>query len=201
MKPLPRNALRAGAGTSLFALAFVILPTLVLAAGGGAQEGTSGRALWDLAMRIINFAILVGIIFYFARKPVVQAIKNSIESVRTLLREAEESRQATEAKMKEAEDKLAGVDKEVADLLAAAAKESEAEKERILSEAAQALEKLKAEAALAIDQELKKAQNILKREAADAAVALAEEIISKNVKPEDHAKFVSEYLEKLEANQ
>lgn len=200
MKSSPGSAVALAARRFLWAALLLGLPALAFASGSEGGEG-GGRALWDLAMRVLNFAVLVGLLVYFARKPIASGIRNSIESVRTLLREAEESRQATEAKMKEAEDKLAGVDKEVADLLAAAAKESEAEKERILSEAAQALEKLKAEAALAIDQELKKAQNILKREAADAAVALAEEIISKNVKPEDHAKFVSEYLEKLEANQ
>ncbi len=54
---------------------------------------------------------------------------------------------------------------------------------------------------MGIDLELKKAQDVLRREAADAAVALAEEIVGKNVTPEDQARFVTEYLEKLEANQ
>jgi len=85
--------------------------------------------------------------------------------------------------------------------MATARKEGEAERERILAEAAEALEKLKRESVLAIEQELKKAKDILQRETANAAVALAEEIISKNITSEDQAKFVTEYLDKLEANQ
>jgi len=184
------------------ALLVLFQPILVLAAEHEEVSKVFGvipRDVWDLVLRIFNFLVLAGVLIYFTRKPVVNAIRNSIESVRTLLKDAEESRQASEVRMKEAEEKLSGVDREIAELLAAATRESETEKERILSEAAQALEKLKAEASLAIEQELKKAQDILKREAAEAAVALAEEIISKNITPEDQARFVDEYLEKLEA--
>ena len=123
-------------------LPLLVLPSIVLASGG--EEG-GWRSIWDLGWRIANFAILAGVLFYYARKPAVNAIRNSIESVKTLLKEARESRKASEARMKEAEDKLAGVDKEISQLLESARKEGEAERERILAEAAKALEKLKAE--------------------------------------------------------
>ena len=188
-------------GSLLLLLSLFLLPALAQASEAGYVFGIIRRDVWDLILRIINFVVLVGVLVYFVRKPLVGAIRNSIESVRTLLKDAEESRRASEAHMKESEEKLAGVDKEINDLLTAASKESEAERERILSEASAALEKLKAEAATAIELELKKAQDILRREAADAAVALAEEIIGKNVTPEDQARFVNEYLEKLEVKQ
>lgn len=194
MKPPLRTAFT----WTLRILPILVLPSIVLAAG---SEEASWRPVWDLVWRIVNFLILAGLIFHFARKPIVGALRNSIESVRNLLKEAEESRQASEARMKEAEDKLAGVDKEVSDLLAAARSEGIAERERILLEASQALEKLKGEAALAIELELKKAQDTLRKETAAVAVTLAEEIIRKKITPEDQVKFVTEYLEKLEANQ
>ena len=183
---------------TLQVLPLVIIPSIVLASG---SEESTGKQVWDLFWRIANFAILAGLLFYYTRKPIANAIKNSIESVKTLMKEASESRLSSEARMKEAEEKLAGVDKEISDLLASARKEGEAERERILAEAAEALEKLKAETSLAIELELKKAKDILKRDTADAAVALAEEILSKNITDEDQSKFVAEYLEKLEANQ
>lgn len=190
--------MRSFSRTVFRALPLLVLPSIALASGG--EEG-GVRAIWDLVWRIANFAILVGVLFYFTRKPIVSAIRSNIDSVKTLLKEARESREASEARMKEAEERLAGVDKEISDLLASARKEGEAERERILAEASEALEKLKAATAMAIDQELKKAKDMLKRETADAAVALAEEIISKKITPEDQSKFVTEYLEKLEANQ
>jgi len=182
----------------LLMLPLVILPSIALASGA---EKTTGQQIWDLFWRFANFAILAGLLFYYTRKPIAAAIKNSIESVKKLMKEAKESRKNSEARMKEAEEKLAGVDKEINELLASARKEGEAERERILAEASGALEKLKAETSMAIEQELKKAKDILKRETADAAVALAEEILSKKITPEDQSKFVAEYLEKLEASQ
>lgn len=193
---------RRGVARSILLLpALLLLPAMALASETTKVFGVIPRDVWDLILRVINFSILAGVLFYYARKPILNGIRNSIESVRTMLKEAEDSRQASEARMKEADEKLAGVDKEISDLLSAARREGEVERERILSEASQALEKLKGEAAMAIQQELKKAQDILRREAADAAVALAEEIISRKVTPEDQARFVTEYLEKLEANQ
>lgn len=193
-----RSFLRTAFTCTLRVLPFLVLPSIALASGG--EEG-GWRPVWDLVWRIVNFAILAGVLLYFTRKPAANAIRNSIESVKTLLKEAKESRIASEARMKAAEEKLAGIDREISELLAAARKEGEAERARILSEASQALEKLKSEAAMAIEQELKKAKDILKRETADAAVSLAEEIISRNITPDDQSRFVTEYLEKLEANQ
>jgi F-type H+-transporting ATPase subunit b len=193
-----RTFMRAVLKYVLMVLPLAIIPSIVLASGA---EKTTGQQVWDLFWRVTNFAILAGLLFYYTRKPIAGAIKNSIDSVKKLMKDAAESRKDSEARMKEAEAKLAGVDKEISELLASARREGEAERERILAEAGIALEKLKAETSLAIEQELKKAKDILKKEAADAAVALAEEILSKKITPDDQNKFVAEYLEKLEANQ
>ncbi|MDF1536730.1 MAG: ATP synthase F0 subunit B [bacterium] len=193
--------MRPAPGRFVLVLAAALVPVLAFAATGGEGNEGGGKAIYDLVMRIINFAVLVGALLYFARKPAVEAVRNSIESVRTMIRNAEAARKEAEVRMKEAEDRLAGVDKEIEELIANAREEAEVEKARILSDAEASVEKFKVEAAAAIEQELKKSQDILTREAAAAAVALAEEIISRKVTPEDHQRFVAEYLEKLEANQ
>jgi F-type H+-transporting ATPase subunit b len=174
------------------------MPSLVFASAG---EGTGGKALYDLIMRIVNFTVLIGLLVYFTRKPIVNGIRNSIESVRTMLREAEESRLTAEARMKEAEERLDKIDKEVAELLESARQEGETERERILTEAAEAVEKIRKDTILAMEQEVKKSKDTLKKDAAEAAVALAESIMRDKVTPEDHRKFIADYLDKLEANQ
>jgi F-type H+-transporting ATPase subunit b len=175
------------------------MPAVCAASAGG--EGGGGKAVYDLVMRIVNFLILIFILVYFARKPIVNGIKSSIESVRTLLREAEESRQIAEARMKEAEDKLSRVDREMAELLESARKEGEVERERVLAETEAAVEKIRKEMALATEQELSKSKEILQKYAAEAAVELAEKIIRENVSAEDHRRFIADYLDKMEAKQ
>lgn len=179
-------------------LTAVLIPAAALAA---ASEGSStGRHLYDLVMRIINFAILLGALIYFLRKPAKSFIENSIETIRNLITDAEKTRKTAEAKMKEAEDKLAGLSKEVEELMQHARQEGEAEKARVLTEAEEAVEKLKREVSLAIQQELKKSTEELRNEVAEIAVTIAREIIRDNIQEKDHKRFVSEYLEKLEVS-
>lgn len=184
---------------SIIVLTAVLLPAAVFAATG---EGSStGRQLYDLVMRIINFAILLGALIYFLRKPARSFIENSVEAIRKLIKDAEETRKTAEAKMKEAEEKFAGLSRQVEELMEHAREESETEKARILSEAEKAVEKLKREASQAIQQELKKSQEELRNEVAQIAVTIAREIIRENIQEKDHTRFVAEYLEKLEVSQ
>ena len=183
---------------SITVLAAVLLPAAVFA---GADGGSStGRQLYDLVMRIINFVILFGVLIYFLRKPARSFIENSIETIRKLITDAEETRKIAQAKIKEAEEKLAGLSREVEELMEHAREESEAEKARVLSEAEEAVKKLKRDASLAIQQELKKSQEELRNEVAEIAVTIAREIIQENIQEKDHTRFIAEYLEKLEVS-
>lgn len=163
-------------------------------------RGAHPAPWYDLVMRIFNFLILAAALIYFARKPVVEGIRSSIETVRTMLAEAEEARKLAESHMKEAEERLAGIDKEISDLITNAREEGRVEKERILAEAEDAVEKLKRDAVVTFDLELKKAQDVLKTEVAEMAVSLAEEIINKEISSEDQGRFVNDYIEKLEVD-
>jgi F-type H+-transporting ATPase subunit b len=156
--------------------------------------------VYDLIMRIVNFTVLLGVLIYFVRKPAVEGMRSSIESLRKMLSDAEETSKQAEARMKETEDRLAKVDEETEALVTAAHKESEIEKERILAEAEEVVQRLKGEARVYIEQELKKAQNMLREEVAGSAMDIAEQIIRKNIKQEDQRRFIIEYLEKLEAS-
>ncbi len=184
---------------SAIVLAAVLLPAAVFAAAG--EGSTTGRQLYDLVMRIINFVILFGVLIYFLRKPARNFIENSVETIRKLITDADETQKIAEAKMKEAEEKLAGLSREIDELMEHAREESEAEKARVLSEAEEAVEKLKREASQAIQQELKKSQEELRNEVAEIAVTIAREIIQENIQEKDHTRFIAEYLEKLEGSQ
>ncbi len=184
---------------SAIVLAAVLLPAAVFAAAG--EGSTTGRQLYDLVMRIINFAILFGVLIYFLRKPARSFIENSLQTIRKLITDADETQKIAEAKMKEAEEKLAGLSREIEELMEHAREESEAEKARVLSEAEEAVERLKREASHAIQQELKKSQEELRNEVAEIAVTIAREIIQENIQEKDHTRFIAEYLEKLEVSQ
>ncbi len=72
-----------------------------------------------------------------------------------------------------------------------------AERDRIIEAAHEAADKIKTQAGLSANQEFNKAISLIKKETADAAVALAEKILKKDIKKADQKKLVSEYLEGL----
>ena len=57
--------------------------------------------------------------------------------------------------------------------------------------------RIEEQARITIDQEIKKAKEELQEEISEIAVNLAEELIKKNMKPEDEKRLISEYVNKV----
>ena len=75
--------------------------------------------------------------------------------------------------------------------------EGEAEKEKIIQKAEMVAARIKEMAALSIDQEIKRSTQELKKEVAEQATQMAEELIRKEITPTDQNKLVEEYLQKV----
>ena len=66
-----------------------------------------------------------------------------------------------------------------------------------IEEAKAAAEKLQEQAKKNIEHEFQKAKQQLKAEMAEQAVAMAEELIKKDMKPKDQKRLIDEYLTKV----
>lgn len=180
----------------------VLLPVLVasvaVAAGGGEHHADSGALIKDFIWRVINFAILVGIVVWALKKANVKgSLAERQAAIEKNLKEAREARAAAEAKLKEYSEKLDKANLEVEQLRAAMMQEAEAEKQRIIAEARAAAVKIAAQAAQSADQEVLKARTELRAEAARLAVELAAGKLSGAVQKADHDRFVQDYLGKV----
>ncbi len=184
---------------NLAMIATVMIPVIAVASGGGEHHPDSGAQIKDLAWRVLNFAVLVGIMVWAIKK---SNIKGSLADRQTLieknLREAREAREAAEAKLKEYNDKLSRANFEVDALREAMLKEAEAEHQRIIAEANSAAAKVTAQASQAAAQEFLKARTELRAEAARLAVELAGGKLAGAVQKSDHDRFVQDYLGKVE---
>ena len=70
------------------------------------------------------------------------------------------------------------------------------EKERIIAEAERGAEKIKEQARVSAEQEIKKANEYIKREVARLAVGMAGEVL-KRVKPSDQERLIDESLKTI----
>ena len=186
--------------TLAYIAAFVLLASIGFASEGGegAHHVDSGAQMKDFGWRVLNFAVLVGIIVWALKKADVKGSLAARQAdIEKSLKDAETARDAAEAKLREYSVRLDQASNEIDELHAAIVREGEQEKNRIIAEATIAAEKIVAQAALSAEQETVKARNELRAEAARLAVEIATGKLTGAIQKNDHDRFVGEYLDKV----
>jgi F-type H+-transporting ATPase subunit b len=179
-------------------------------AGESEAEGEHGIQnwwTWDYKARhlpppfgfaLINFGIFALIMYRLAGKPLKNFVAERHTSIRKDLDEASRLRQEAEAKLKEYERKVAGVEAEIDALVKGIQQEAETEKQRILAAAAEQAARLKVDAQKQIAAEIARARTELRRGVIEAAVAAADEILKKQIGADDQRKMAERYVVELE---
>ena len=168
------------------------------AAHGGSL---SSEKLWDLLWRVINFAILVVILVYFGAKPIASGLSGRQKKIKNEIEDLESRRDLAEKSYHEFEEKLAGMEKEIGNIVERAIAQAEVEKVKIIEKAEQTAADIKRQAEMAIQNELMDARRRLKNDIADQATAMAEGLIKKNLTDIDQVKIIEDYLDKVGAVQ
>lgn len=156
-----------------------------------------GNQLVDLGWRVLNFLIFAAILYFAAAKPIRNFLAGRIDDIKKELGDAEKSKEDAEKRLADHLKRVDNLEVEVKELCETLRKEGEVERNRIIEAAHEAADKIKIQAGFSANQELNKAISLIKKETADAAVALAEKILKKDIKKADQKKLVSEYLESL----
>lgn len=181
----------------------LILSFILMFAGGGAGDGVwskvdpylnfPGFEFW----RFMNLAIFVGILIKLLRKPLSDAFKAKREAIRAELIQAEQEKQEALAKLTSVEGRLAQLDSERKEILAAAAQEAEAEKRRIADEAAAEVARINAQASGDIDRKSLQVRKQLRRLSAEESIRLAEEKIKSQLNAEKDSAIVKAGIQSI----
>jgi F-type H+-transporting ATPase subunit b len=161
------------------------------------EGGAHGGGSFDLVARVVNFAVLVGVIVYLLRKPLAQYLEAKSEQIRQELAEAARKREQARADRDAASARLTGIERDVAELRARAVEEAEAERARILSAAELEASRIRELARKEIATELEVARRRLKAEATELAVDLARRKLEQAVNERDRDLLFERSLEAL----
>jgi len=178
-------------------LSFIISELLL--AFAGAEETRwwdyPGFELW----KFVNLAIFVIALVFAMRKfvGVPEMFRDRKETIKRELARARMERDAALAKLKEVEERLSGLDTEVAAVKEQSAREAEEERQRIAHATEAEIVKLSEQAAREIENAGKAAKKELRRYTAEQSVRLAEEIVRREMKPEDDARLIASNIEEL----
>lgn len=183
----------------LFLIAFgltALLPAIVFAQGEHAEGHGGVGGTW----KIINFVILAVGVYLVWTKAIAGLLNKRSAEIKKAIDDAKEAKDTADRKAAEYKEKLSLLEKRISEIHAGLKLEGEAEKKRIVEEAGKASERVREQARVAAEQELKKARLEIRAEAARLAVEMAEEILKKELKPEDQERLVRGYLNNLRLN-
>ena len=174
--------------------AFLSSLILFAAAGGEAPWWNKpGLEVW----KFVNLFIFLAVLIYILRRPLSEAFKARREGIRRELMRAQEERNAALAKLEEVEARLSRLDAEVTEIRTQSTKEAADERERLRLATEAEIEKLREQSRREIESAGKAARQELREFAAEQSVRLVEEMIRRDIKPEDDARLVSLRVEEL----
>ena len=154
-----------------------------------------GFELW----KFVNLAIFAGgLVYLMTRKMKLgEAFKTRRETIKQELAKAQQERDAALTKLKEVEDRLARLDSEVSTIREQSKREVAEERERIAKSTEIEIAKLGEQAKREIESAGKTARHELRNYAAATSVRLAEEIIRREIRPEDDARLLQRNVQEL----
>lgn len=183
---------RRTAAAALTLVLLIVLPADVFAATEGDHEG-----ILPTIARLFNFAVLAGVLVYFLRAPIQEYLRTRSGEIRQDLVTAAEMRRTATAQLEQIQRQLASLPAELEALKTRGA-------EDIASEEARIAETAKAERARLLDQtrreiamRLRIARRELTEHAAQLAVQVAGQRISRTITAEDQLRLLDRYTEQL----
>jgi F0F1-type ATP synthase membrane subunit b/b' len=172
-----------------------------------AGEGTSWWSRLDPylnypgfeAWKFINLAIFVAVLVYILTRKanLGEAFRARRESIKKELERAQQERDAALLKLKEVEERFARLDAEIAAIEEQTKRDVAEERERIAQSTENEIAKLTAQAQREIERAGKAAKKDLRRYTAEQSVRLAEELIRREMKPEDDARLIARNIDEL----
>lgn len=183
---------------SLIAAVSVGFVFVGIALASGEAEGGHSTEKWiDLGKKTFNFVVLIGLLYWLLAAKIKDFFVGRRAEIKENIEKAAQRKAEAEKKFREYSEKLDKASLEIDNIYEMIKAQGVAEKQKIIEDAERTAKKMKEDAQARIEQETKKATDMLKAQAVQISVQMAEEILKKNITQEDHAKMVKEYIDKV----
>lgn len=156
-----------------------------------------GIDFWTALFTLLNFLAVFFVGKRFLWGPVMKIITDRQQEIDRMYADADSARTSAQALEAEYQTKLAAAAQTSEEMVRAAVVRGQAREEEILRQANQRAEAMLEKAEADIRQEKKKALNDAKDEISDLALAIAAKVVDRELKPEDHQRLVSQFIDEL----
>ena len=188
-------------------LLLVLVTGLILAWGNSAFAAGEPNAKRDLnplafdpdlaIFTAIVFVMLLLVLRKFAWGPITEALDKREQGIADYAEQAKQSAQQAEQTLVKYQSRLYAAAEAWREMIAAARPDADSTKQRIVAEAQDAAQKERDRALADIEAAKNKALSELAQKSIDTAVALAGQVVRREIKTADHATLIQEALLKF----
>jgi F-type H+-transporting ATPase subunit b len=185
-------------GFALAALA-CLLPALASAATEGGHGGGGGMISLDksLIVQVVNFVILLLILHRLLYKPLLAKMEERTAAIKASLDEAQAARAEAARQQEENAEQLRAAYAEAAAIRAAALKEAADEQRKLVEQATREAKQLVDNARAQTEADIRRAREELRREVSEIATSVAEKLIRRSLRDEDHRRIVDDAIARI----
>ena len=165
-------------------------------AGAAHEEGGGGLINLDrsLIVQIVNFGILLLVLHRLLYRPLLAKMEERTVAIKRSLDEAQAARADAARQQEENAARLRAAHQEAAAIRDQALKEAAEEQKRLVDAARAEARRLVESAKAQTDADIRRAREELRREVAELATGIAETLIRKSLRDEDHRRVVADAL-------
>jgi len=163
-----------------------------------AAERSEGNPVVQTIAKLLNFAVLVGVLVYYLRPPIAAYLASRSTQIRADLVTAAETRKTATAQLEAITRRLASLPADLDALKVQGAEDVKAEKVRIAHAAEAERERLLEQTRREIAMRLRIARRQLVDLTADLTVKVARERVVRSITPEDQLRLVDRYTNQLQ---
>ncbi len=160
-------------------------------------EQLHGEGWWPALWKTANFAILVGGLTYFLRRPLAAYLRGRSDTIRRDLVSASELRTSAERQLDEVRARLAALPAELEALRERGQRELDDERVRMKDATAHERERLLDRTRREIDLQFRVARRALLDHAAELSVSLARKRIERDITPDDQQRLIERYVHEV----
>ena len=175
----------------------LLAPGLTWAASEAGHEGGLISLDKSLIVQGINFLILLFILQRLLYRPFLAKMEERTQAIQKALDEAQAARAEAARQQEENEARLRAAYAEAAAIRAQALKDAADEQKRLVDAARAESQRLVETTRAQVDADVRRAREELRREVADLATAMAEKLIRRSLRDEDHRRIVADAIAKV----
>ena len=177
-------------------LAEILIAVLASESGGSLIDVNPGLIFWTW----VTFIALMIVLYKFAWKPILNALKQRENAIKDSLEQAEKAKEEAKQILSENQNSLAKAEDEARKIIEQSKHYAEGLKEQILKDSKEQAKKLIEEASAEIDRKKDAAFSELKNQVAEISVKAAEKILRENLDAQKNKQIVDKYISDISKN-